>query len=231
MCPKRAFALSLAISSLVASCGPPAVSDLGELHEEDGIAQLSYSSEALSTLVLADGLATGAFQLRDLAPSTSFTRVGVRWDADTAGGMTSVQVRVRGGDQWMTVVVDSQYVNAPGKRSPDLACCSVGDDRSLWGQDVLLEHISDEHDKPGITAHGRWIGMLRTRARGREWLELALDALLRSPDFAQLSMGDLLNHIVAQGHPVRVIYIHGHWLDVNSLRDLEQAGHFTAGQR
>ena len=134
-------------------------------------------------------------------------------------------------DRELTVVVDSQYVNKPGKRSPDLAYCSVGDDRSLWGQDVLLEHISDEHDKPGMTGHGRWIGMLRTRARGREWLEHALDDLLRSPDFARLSMGDLLNHIVAQGHPVRVIYIHGHWLDVNSLRDLEQAGHFTAGQR
>ena len=37
--------------------------------------------------------------------------------------------------------------------------------------------------------------------------------------------------VVALGHPVRVIYLHGHWLDVNSIRDLEQACRFTVGQR
>ena len=134
-------------------------------------------------------------------------------------------------DRDLTVVVDSHYNSATSSGKPDYAYCSVADDRSLWGQDVLLERISpDAHSADGA-AHGRWIGMLRTRARGREWLENALDALADSPDFDRLGMGDLLNHIVARGHPVRVIYIHGHWLDVNSIRDLEQAGRFTAGQR
>ena len=134
-------------------------------------------------------------------------------------------------DRELTVVVDSQYVGAASNGTSDLAYCSVGDDRSLWGQDVLLERISDQCEASGAAAHGRWIGMLRTRARGREWLERALDELADAPNFDRLSVGDLLNHIVARGHPVRVIYIHGHWLDVNSLRDLEQAGRFTAGQR
>ena len=134
-------------------------------------------------------------------------------------------------DRELTVVVDSQYANSASSGTPDYAYCSVGDDRSVWGQDVLLKRISDLHEEQGSPAHGRWIGMLRTRARGREWLERALDELADTPDFDRLSVGDLLNHIVAQGHPVRVIYIHGHWLDVNSLRDLEQAGRFTAGQR
>ena len=134
-------------------------------------------------------------------------------------------------DRELTVVVDSHYANSASSGTPDYAYCSVGDDRSVWGQDVLLERISDQREEQGSPAHGRWLGMLRTRARGREWLERALDELADTPDFDRLSVGDLLNHIVAQGHPVRVIYIHGHWLDVNSLRDLEQAGRFTAGQR
>ena len=37
--------------------------------------------------------------------------------------------------------------------------------------------------------------------------------------------------IEAEAVALGVIYIHGHWLDVNSIRDLEQAGRFTAGQR
>ncbi len=134
-------------------------------------------------------------------------------------------------DRDLTVVVDSQAGSGTDSGKPAYAYCSVGDDRSLWGQDVLLEHISERREDQGVLADGRWIGMLRTRARGREWLESALDALAANADFDQLGMGDLLNHIVARGHPVRVIYIHGHWLDVNSIRDLEQAGHFTVGQR
>ena len=134
-------------------------------------------------------------------------------------------------DRDLTVVVDSHYNSASSSGKPDYAYCSVADDRSLWGQDVLLEKISPDARSADGAAHGRWIGMLRTRARGREWLENALDALADSADFDQLGMGSLLNHIVARGHPVRVIYIHGHWLDVNSIRDLEQAGRFTAGQR
>ena len=134
-------------------------------------------------------------------------------------------------DRELTVVVDSQAVNIPTSGVPDYAYCSTADDRSLWGQDVLLRHIAREAVHAEQPANGRWIGMLRTRALGRAWLEQALAALAASADFHQLSLADLLNHIVAQGHPVRVIYIHGHWIDVNSLHDLEQAGHFTAGQR
>ncbi|MCB1747398.1 MAG: phosphoenolpyruvate mutase, partial [Gammaproteobacteria bacterium] len=66
---------------------------------------------------------------------------------------------------------------------------------------------------------------------GRRWLTAALDRLLGRDDFATLSMRDLINELVAAGHPIRVIYVHGHWMDVNSLRDLEHAGQFTLGQR
>jgi len=134
-------------------------------------------------------------------------------------------------DRELTVVVDSQAPAAALSGSPDYAYCSAADDRSLWGQDVLLEAVARAPERQGRRADGRWIGMLRTRARGREWLEAALDELAARADFHHLGMGDLLNAVVAAGHPVRVIYIHGHWLDVNSLPDLERAGVFTAGQR
>jgi NDP-sugar pyrophosphorylase family protein len=35
--------------------------------------------------------------------------------------------------------------------------------------------------------------------------------------------------LIADNKPVQVWYVHGHWLDVNSVRDLERAGNFAAG--
>jgi phosphoenolpyruvate phosphomutase len=134
-------------------------------------------------------------------------------------------------DRELTVVVDSQATTRTASGTPDYAYCSVPDDRSLWGQDVLLERVDPEPERANRRTDGRWIGMLRTRARGRQWLAESLDELSARPDFAELSMRDLINHLVAQGRSIRVIYIHGHWLDVNSLSDLEHAGEFTAGQR
>ncbi|MGE0484793.1 MAG: phosphoenolpyruvate mutase [Gammaproteobacteria bacterium] len=134
-------------------------------------------------------------------------------------------------EQPLTVVVDSQPAARETSGAPDYAYCSAVDDRSLWEQEVWLEQVSREPVRDGRAADGRWIGMLRTRGEGRRWLGEALERLAGREDFAALGMGDLLNDLIAAGHPVRVIYVHGHWMDVNSLRDLEHAGQFTLGQR
>ncbi|HMM77008.1 MAG TPA: phosphoenolpyruvate mutase [Gammaproteobacteria bacterium] len=125
------------------------------------------------------------------------------------------------------VVVDSNEATAG--TAGDYAYCSEADDRSTWGQAVRLEKISAAAREGGRVADGRWIGMLRFRGAGRLWLDEALDALRTRADFAQLGLPELLNHLVAAGKPVHVWYVHGHWLDVNSVLDLENAGNFAAG--
>ncbi len=131
----------------------------------------------------------------------------------------------------LTVVVDTQVSRRETSGAPDYAYCSAPDDRPLWlsGQDVTLTRVRPALEHDGVLADGRWIGMLRAQGAGRTWLEQALDALAARDDFHTLAMRDLINHLVDAGHPLRVIYIHGHWLDVNSLRDLEHAGAFAAG--
>lgn len=130
-------------------------------------------------------------------------------------------------DAAVMVVVDS---NEPdGGSSADYAYCSERDDRSTWGQSVRLQHISATPQHEGRAADGRWIGMVRFRGEGRLWLNEALEVLQARPDFAQLGLPELLNHLVASGKPVHVWYVHGHWMDVNSARDLEHAGNFAAG--
>ena len=57
----------------------------------------------------------------------------------------------------------------------------------------------------------------------------SLKNLQALPNFDQLTLPDLLNQLVADGYPVKVIYINGHWLDVNNLDDLNRAGEFAHG--
>lgn len=125
----------------------------------------------------------------------------------------------------LTVVVDSSTPDA--SRTADFAWCSEPDDRAMWGQAVTLKKIAREAS-PATPPHGRWIGLVHARGEGRAWLEAGLRALQARDDFARLGLPDLLNALIEQGKTIHVWYVHGHWLDVNSLQDLATAGHFTA---
>ncbi|MGH8602364.1 MAG: phosphoenolpyruvate mutase [Gammaproteobacteria bacterium] len=129
----------------------------------------------------------------------------------------------------LVAVVDSAMTPAPISGTPDYAYCSAIDDRSYLDQDVDLLSVSNQLDcelgRPG----GRWIGMIKTNAQGSRWLDQALNELIKQEDFDRLGVPDLLNYLVTQGKRIKVLYIHGHWLDVNSLEDLERADDFTHG--
>ena len=101
---------------------------------------------------------------------------------------------------------------------------------AMWGQAVTLQQLTRAPAQNGRRAEGRWIGMLRIKAEGRRWLEQALTELSATAEFPRASVPDLLNLLVRQGKPIHVWYVHGHWLDINSVGDLATAGIFTAGQ-
>ena len=127
----------------------------------------------------------------------------------------------------ITIVVDSAPDNELISGSPDYAYCSKGDDRSMFSQDIDLHHISEEKADDFGKPSGRWIGMMHVKGEGLEWLNSALNDVRQKDNFSDLTLPDLLNHLVAQGHPVKVHYVHGHWLDVNSIEDIDRAGEFT----
>lgn len=126
----------------------------------------------------------------------------------------------------ITVVVDSMTEAQHISGSPDYAWCNANDDRAMLSQDVELTHIGNElADR--TEPQGRWIGMLHVRGAGRVWIETALASLREQADFDQLGLPHLLNLLVKNGHPVKVFYINGHWLDINTLDDLDRASDFT----
>ncbi|MEM7541291.1 MAG: phosphoenolpyruvate mutase [Pseudomonadota bacterium] len=129
----------------------------------------------------------------------------------------------------ITIAVDSQWQDTEITGAPDFAFCSSSDDRTLWRQDAELLELTDDPNG-GAQPHGRWIGMMRVRGAGLTWLNAGMETLKESQVFHSASLADLLNTLVRAGHPIRVIYIHGHWLDINSVADLERAGLFAAGK-
>ncbi len=132
-------------------------------------------------------------------------------------------------DAPFTVVVDSNTQDAPA--NADYACCSEPDDRAMWAQAVTLKSLGQSRDAAGSRVDGRWLGMLRVKGEGRRWLEDALAALRERSDFASLGLPDLLNALIHEGRTLHVWYIHGHWLDVNSAKDLESARVFASGSQ
>ena len=120
------------------------------------------------------------------------------------------------------VVVDSSPPDGAERTVRDLAHCSRSDDRGLFGSKVLLKSVSD-----GAAAQGRWIGLLKVTRRGLISLKAALAQLRTSAEFSSLDLPHLLNHLIAGGEQIEVMYVHGHWRGVNDLDDLQRAVDFA----
>ena len=108
----------------------------------------------------------------------------------------------------------SDYVRASRPPSP----------RDFLDDDVRLEHA--EVAEPRDEFHGEWIGLLKLSAAGLGWARDYVVARRAAGDLARLQMTDLLNHFVATGRGVRIHYVQGHWIDVDSLVDLNLAQRF-----
>ena len=128
----------------------------------------------------------------------------------------------------ITVVVDSSKIQPNDPNTADYAYCSERDNRELWGRDIELNQIISSKQSSAEKACGQWIGMIGIKKQGKEWVEEAVKQLSTEPDFQNYSLIDLLNRIISNGHQIRVIYIHGHWLNVNSLNDLGKVGDFSS---
>jgi phosphoenolpyruvate phosphomutase len=133
-------------------------------------------------------------------------------------------------DAELLVVVDSAPLDAARGNKNDLAYCSAPDDRAMYQQKVSLEQVTSEAEWQGRKPDGRWIGLLRASGQGRQHLQEALEQLRAGPDFEHLTVPDLINRLIENGHAPQVQYIAGHWMDINNLEDLARAGDFAHGQ-
>lgn len=122
-------------------------------------------------------------------------------------------------DQGITVVVDSKLVG-PGQ--PD----AVNTDRPYSGRfDLASVHLQQIGSRVcADSSDGAWIGLLHVGDQGATWLAEAVEESRAAGVLRSERIADLLTRVVGKGRAVRVVYIHGGWINVNRTSDLLDAG-------
>jgi phosphoenolpyruvate phosphomutase len=125
----------------------------------------------------------------------------------------------------IAIAVDAAWQErASFNGAEDLVKTSAPHSLKYSQEKVWLERMDPAVDKDGVD--GEWIGLFKTSAKGSEILARALDELSGRDDFRRLHLFDLFNHLIEKGVKVRVLFIAGHWLDVDNLDDLSRAQTF-----
>ena len=122
----------------------------------------------------------------------------------------------------VTVVDARRRVDA--SRAPDRAVDWVRCSRPFTGgylddERVTLEAIWNGTDGTE-TAHGEFIGLTRLSEAGAALVRDVLDAMREDGTLDGADLPDVLARLIAQGAAIDVLYITGHWLDVDDAFDL-----------
>jgi phosphoenolpyruvate phosphomutase len=70
------------------------------------------------------------------------------------------------------------------------------------------------------------MGFLKLSPNGAAMVDQLLVEILARPGNRKAGIPQLLQELLSRDYPIRVLYTVGHWLDINSLDDVVQAGNF-----
>lgn len=109
-------------------------------------------------------------------------------------------------------------------RYMELAACSEPYRRTLLDKPIALLAIDSllAHER----AAGEWFGLWTVSAQGLDALKNVLIGLEQREDFARLRMATVFTELLKRGHRVDVVYINGHWIDIDELQDFSDASTF-----
>jgi phosphoenolpyruvate phosphomutase len=105
----------------------------------------------------------------------------------------------------------------------------VAADRPFSGNyldDEPVRLITVSSALPAPECCGEWIGLARFTAQGARWLREEINLVEAEGTLDRADLPFLLTRL-AERHSVRVHYVTGHWLDVDTLEDLSNARNFT----
>jgi phosphoenolpyruvate phosphomutase len=129
-----------------------------------------------------------------------------------------VQALLEEADGGITLAVDSMLAGAD---EPDRVVGDRPDSSRFSFEGVTLRRIGD--GIPAAESHGVWIGLLHLGEDGAPWLRAAISEARADGMLRTARLCDLLARVTARGHPVRIVYSRGGWVNVNDLTDLVDA--------
>jgi phosphoenolpyruvate phosphomutase len=102
--------------------------------------------------------------------------------------------------------------------------CTLPNSRRAFNAKVLLKRLGD--NIPPQSIHGVWMGFLKVSPSAATLITDIIVDMLATPANRKAGIPQLLQELLTRQHPIRVLYTAGHWLDINSLEDVVQAGNF-----
>ncbi|MFC2164530.1 phosphoenolpyruvate mutase [Acidobacteriota bacterium] len=120
----------------------------------------------------------------------------------------------------IVIVVDTNAERRQYVTKSDFVTCSRSYTKEYNEASVYLKSIEFKEIIPGERCDGEWIGLLKSNKIGSEAIAASLKAFSDKPDFRNMKMTDLLSDLIALGTKINVVYIDGHWLDIDNLEDL-----------
>ena len=102
--------------------------------------------------------------------------------------------------------------------------CSLPNTRRAFNAKIYLKRLGDAIPRESI--HGVWMGFLKVSPHAVGLITQIITELLAQPGNRKAGIPQLLQELLKRNHPIRVLYTAGHWLDINSLEDVLQAGGF-----
>ena len=123
------------------------------------------------------------------------------------------------------IFVDSNWRDQSSyARLGGFAECSVPNSRKAFNAKIHLKQLGKTLPEESI--HGVWMGFLKLSSSAASQVNDLLLDMLADPANRRAGIPQLVQALLKQDVPVRVLYTVGHWLDVNSLEDVVQAGNF-----
>ncbi len=102
--------------------------------------------------------------------------------------------------------------------------CSIPNSRKAFNAKVYLKQLGNEI--PEANTHGVWMGFLKVSPTAATLITTIITELLAQPGNRKATIPRLIQELLTRRQPIRVLYTVGHWLDINSLEDVVQAGEF-----
>jgi phosphoenolpyruvate phosphomutase len=126
----------------------------------------------------------------------------------------------------VTIVVDATLENRAPSYTGDFVTCSRAHSKSFNEVSAELKNISFGQAGENKSAHGEWIGLIKTNRVGSDVLSKTLTELSERPDFNKLKLPDLMNALLDKKVKINVLYIDGHWMDVDTYSDVSKGQNF-----
>jgi phosphoenolpyruvate phosphomutase len=127
--------------------------------------------------------------------------------------------------QGLVIAVDTNWRESANRnRQADYVTCSMPNSRGAFTATVWLHRIADHIEE--AETHGEWMGFLKISRDALPVVKRLTGELIARAENRTAKLPVLINALIARDQPVRVLYTTGHWLDVDSLADVVEAGNF-----